>query len=515
MPLSGHDRTPAWIPERELREYFLPQFAAAVKAGAKTVMVNSGEINGVPVHVNKHMLTDILKGELQFKGFIVSDWQDIEYLYMRHKVAKDNKEAVLMAINAGIDMSMVPLDYTFCEDLVALVKEGKVPMSRVDDAVQRILKVKYEVGLFESPTGNAADFTKFNGPAHNKLNYDIAAECITLLKNTNNILPLSVGKKILVTGPAANSMRVLNGGWSRNWQGDNSDETEKDKNTILEGITRVFGNANVDYSEGANFTEAVNIAETVKKAASADVIVVCIGENSYTETPGNINDLNISPSQIELVTALSKTGKPIVMVLAEGRPRTLQSIEPFANAVVHTYLLGNEGGNVVADMLVGKINPSGRLPYTYPRFANSLHNYYHKFTETKEAQEVAGYDPQWEFGFGLSYTTFKYDNLKLSSSSLNASGSITVTVDVTNTGKIAGKESVLLFVSDLVASITPEAKRLRAFDKVELQPGQTKKVTFTLSKDNISFINIDLKRVVEPGEFKVSVGGLQASFNYL
>lgn len=515
MPLSGHDRTPAWIPERELREYFLPQFAAAVKAGAKTVMVNSGEINGVPVHANKHILTGILKDELQFKGFVVSDWQDIEYLYQRHKVAKDNKEAVLIAINAGIDMSMVPLDYTFCEDLVTLVKEGKVPMSRIDDAVQRILKVKYEVGLFDNPTGNAADYSEFNSLAHNKLNYDIAAECITLLKNSNNILPLSVGKKILVTGPAANSMRALNGGWSRNWQGDNSDETEKDKNTILEGIRNVFGDKNVEYSQGASFTDAVSISETVRKAASADVIVVCIGENSYTETPGNINDLSMSPSQMELVTALSKTGKPIVMILAEGRPRILQAIERFTWAVVHTYLLGNEGGNVVADMLAGKINPSGRLPYTYPRYVNSLHNYYHKFTETKEAQEVAGYDPQWEFGFGLSYTTFKYDNLKLSSNNLNANGSITVTVDVTNTGKIMGKESVLLYVSDLVASITPEAKRLRAFDKVEIEPGQTKKVTFILSKENISFINIDLKRVVEPGEFKISVGGLEASFSYL
>ena len=514
MPLSGHDRTPAWIPERELREYFLPQFAAAVKAGAKTVMVNSGEINGIPVHSNKHILTDILKGELQFKGFIVSDWQDIQYLYQRHKIAVDNKDAVMIAINAGIDMSMVPTDFTFCDDLIALVKEGKVSMGRVDDAVSRILKVKFEAGLFEQPAGNAKDYPLFNSPQHNKLNYDVAAECITLLKNENQILPLATGKKIFVAGPSASSMRPLNGGWSRNWQGLNSNETEKGKNTILEAITNVFGTANVTYSEGATFTEAKDMKEAVTKAEAADVIVLCIGEDSYTETPGNIDDITISAPQIELAKALAATGKPVVFVLTEGRPRIISAIEPLSKAVIHAYLLGNEGGNVIADVLAGKINPSGKLPYTYPRHTNSLTNYYHKFTESLEFDPTAGYNPQWEFGYGLSYTSFAYSDLKLSAPTMDANGALTVTVKLTNTGKLAGKETALLYASDMVASITPEVKRLRAFQKVDLKPGESKVLTFTLKAADLSFINNDLKRVTEPGKFTLSIGGLSSVFSY-
>jgi beta-glucosidase len=514
MPLSGHDRTPAWIPERELREYFLPQFAAAIKQGAKTVMVNSGEINGVPVHASKHLLTDILKGELGFKGFAVSDWQDIQYLYQRHKVAADNKEAVMIAINAGIDMSMVPTDFTFCDDLIALVREGKVSMSRIDDAVSRILKVKYETGLFEQPVGDANDYPLFNSTEHNRLNYDLAAECITLLKNEAQLLPLRKGTKILVTGPSAASMRALNGGWARNWQGTNSDETERGKNTILEAIASVFGSENVAYSGGSTFTEASGIKDAVGKASSADVIVLCIGEDSYTETPGNIDALTISASQIELAKALAATGKPVVYVLTEGRPRVISEIEPFSKAVLHTYLLGNEGGNVVADVLAGVINPSGRLPYTYPRHTNSLTNYYHKHTETSEFDPAAGYNPQWEFGHGLSYTSFVYSGLKLNSSELKAGSPLRVSVTVTNNGKVAGKETALLFVSDLVASITPEVRRLRGFKKVDLKPGESRELTFNVTSEDISFINSDLQRVTEPGAFKLSVGGLNASFNF-
>lgn len=514
MPLSGHDRTPAWIPERELREYFLPQFAAAVKAGAKSVMVNSAEINGVPVHANKHILTDILKGELGFKGLVVSDWQDIQYLYQRHRVAKDNKEAVMIAINAGIDMSMVPTDFTFTEALIALAKEGKIPMTRIDDAVRRILRVKYETGLFENPVGAAKDYPLFNSAAHNQLNYDLTAECITLLKNTNNILPLAQGKKILVTGPSANSMRSLNGGWSRIWQGTTSDETEKEKNTILEAVQHVFGAGNVEYSAGADFDKVLDVRDAVAKAANVDVIVLCIGETSYTETPGNIGDLRISDAQIELAKALAGTGKPIVYVLTEGRPRIISAIEPLSAAVIHAYLAGNEGGNVIADVLAGKVNPSGKLPYTYPRSTNSLVNYYHRYTETLQFDETAGYNPQWEFGFGLSYTQFGYTNLKLSSATLKDGAPITVTVDVTNTGKVAGKETVLMYVSDEVASITPEVKRLRGFEKIELQPGQMKTVTFKIDKDRLSFINGQLQRVTEAGDFTVSVGGLKAGFKY-
>ncbi len=514
MPLSGHDRTPAWIPERELREYFLPSFTAAVQAGAKTVMVNSAEINGVPVHANKHILTDILKTELQFKGFVVSDWQDIEYLYTRHKVAKDNKEAVMMGINAGIDMSMVPYEFSFCDALISLVKEGKVSMARIDDAVRRILKVKFETGLFNNPTGNNADYPDVNSEAHNKLNYDAAAECITLLKNNNNILPLSFGKKILVTGPAANSMRSLNGGWSRTWQGYNSNETEAAKNTIYEAIKNNFGGANVTYSEGVHFDSTVDINDAVAKAAAADVVILCIGENSYTENPGNVNDLTISAPQLALAKAIIATGKPLVIVLAEGRPRIISAIEPGATAVLHSFFAGNEGGNAVADVLSGKINPSGKMPYSYPRYANALSNYYHKNTETLAFDEMGGFNPQWQFGYGLSYTSFKYANLQLSSASLTDKMPLTVSVEVTNTGKVTGKETALLFVTDLVASITPEAKRLRGFEKIELQPGETKKVTFRISKENLSFINTDLKRVTEPGEFKLMIGDQSAMFTY-
>lgn len=514
MPLSGHDRTPAWIPERELREYFLPQFAAAVKAGARTVMVNSAEINGLPVHADKHILTDILKAELGFTGFAVSDWQDIQYLYLRHHIAKDNKEAVMIAVNAGIDMSMVPTDYTFCEALVALVKEGKVPQSRIDDAVTRILTVKYEMGLFDRPLGKASDYKDFNSPAHNQLNYAVAAESIALLKNEAEFLPLKPGMKIFVTGPSANSMRPLNGGWARNWQGLNSDETEAAHNTILEAIQNKFGKEQVSYAAGTSFTEAVDIAAAVKQAASADVIILCIGENSYTETPGNISDLTLSAPQLELAKALSQTGKPIVFVLTEGRPRIIAQIEPYATSVLHAFLSGNETGNVIADILDGKVNPSARLPYTYPRYTNALQNYYHKYTESMEFDPTAGYQPQWEFGFGLSYTQFKYSDLKLSSEMLTSNQPLQVSVRVTNTGKREGKETVLLYVSDLVASVTPEVKRLRAFEKIDLKPGESKIITFTLDAAALSFINRDLQRVTEPGEFKLSIADLSAGFNY-
>ncbi|SDZ86735.1 beta-glucosidase [Arachidicoccus rhizosphaerae] len=513
MPLSGHDRTPAWIPERELREYFLPQFKSAIDHGALTVMVNSGEINGVPVHANHHILTDILKGELRFKGFAVSDWQDIEYLWQRHHVAKDNKDAVKIAVNAGIDMSMVPVDYSFSKDLLDLAKSGEVSEGRINDAVTRILYVKYKLGLFDRPIGNASDYSLFGGKEHQQLNYDVASECVTLLKNKNNILPLKKGIKILVTGPAANTMRSLNGGWARVWQGTTSDETEKDKNTILEALQQRLGNQ-VLYAPGTEFDSSTKegIQAAVDQANSADLILFCGGESSYTETPGNINDLTISSPQIQLVKALAKTGKPMVMVLTEGRPRIVSAIEPFMQGIIDALYPGNQGGNVIADILLGKINPSGKLPYTYPRFTNALANYYHKYTESKEFDINGGYDPQWEFGYGLSYTTFDYSDLQLSSTVVSDNRPLQISVTVKNTGDRKGKETVLVYASDLVASITPEVKRLRAFKKVELQPGGSQTLHFTLSKKDLSFINNDLKRVTEPGDFTLEVGGLKQSF---
>ena len=516
MPLSGHDRTPAWIPESALREYFLPQFQSAVNHGALTVMVNSGEINGVPVHANHHILTDILKGELKFKGFAVSDWQDIEYLWQRHHVARDNKEAVKIAVNAGIDMSMVPLDFSFTKDLLQLVKEGAVSPQRINDAVTRILYVKYKLGLFEHPVGNASDYPLFGGKAHQQINYDIASQSVTLLKNNNHILPLKKGLKILVTGPAANTMRTLNGGWSRVWQGTTSDQTEKDKNTILEAFRQRWEglNGQVLYAPGVDFDSAspAGIQQAVDQANQADLIVFCAGESSYAETPGNINDLTISAPQIALAKALSTTGKPMVMVLTEGRPRIVSAIEPYMQGVIDALYPGNQGGNVIADILTGKINPSGKLPYTYPRYPNALSNYYHKYTESKEFDIEGGYNPQWEFGYGLSYTTFSYSNLILDNTTVTDTRPLKFSVTVKNTGDRAGMETVLAYCSDLVASITPEVKRLRAFKKIALKPGESQTLAFTITKKDLSFINQRLQRVTEPGDFTLEVGGLKKDF---
>lgn len=515
MPLSGHDRTPAWIPENALREYFLPQFQSAVNHGALTVMVNSGEINGVPVHANHHILTDILKGELKFKGFAVSDWQDIEYLWQRHHVAKDNKEAVKIAINAGIDMSMVPLDFSFTKDLIELVKEGAVSRERINDAVTRILYVKYKMGLFSQPVGNAADYPLFGGQAHQQINYELASESVTLLKNNNHILPLKPGLKILVTGPAANTMRSLNGGWSRVWQGTTSNQTEKNKNTILEALReRLEDQGQILYAPGVNFDSASTegIRQAVDLANQADLVIFCAGESSYAETPGNINDLTISAPQIALAKALSKTGKPMVMVLTEGRPRIVSAIEPYMQGVIDALYPGNQGGNVIADILTGKINPSGKLPYTYPRYTNALSNYYHKYTESKEFDTEGGYNPQWAFGYGLSYTTFSYSNLVLDNTAVTDTQPLKFSVTVKNTGDKTGKETVLAYCSDLVASITPEVKRLRAFQKITLKPGESRTLRFTITKKDLSFINQALKRVTEPGDFTLEVGGLKKDF---
>ena len=430
FPLDGKDRTPAWIPDRYMREYFLPSFKAAVNAGAMSVMVNSSEINGVPVHSSHYLLTDVLRGELGFKGVIVTDWMDIKYLNTRHHVAATQKDAVLIAINAGIDMSMVPLDYTFYDLLSQLVKEGKVPVSRIDESVRRILKMKFELGIFDHPVGNPDDYPKFGSAEFAAVSLKSAAESITLLKNNNSILPLKKDMKVLVTGPGANSMRALNGGWSYTWQGDVTNQFTTDKNTIFKAIQQKIGKDNVEFEPGSDYSNPIDIDAAVKAAKKSDVIVLCLGENSYAENPGNIDDLNLSSAQTDLANALAATGKPVILVMTEGRPRIITDIENKSTAIIMAYLPGNEGGNALADILFGDANPSGRLPYTYPRYANALVNYYRKNIENGNSDDAHGYNPLYEFGYGLSYTNFTYSNLKINKPTLKEGETLTVTVDV-------------------------------------------------------------------------------------
>lgn len=515
FPLSGKDRTPAWIPDRYMREYFLPSFAEAVKAGAKTLMINSGEINGVPVHASKYLLTDVLRGELHFDGIAVTDWRDIQYLHDRHHIAATQKDAVMIAVNAGVDMSMVPYDYTFFTYLVELVKEGKVSMARINEAVHRILKVKYELGLFERPVGNPADYPKFGSEEYRMASVQAANEAITLLKNNSNVLPLKKSMKVLVTGPTANTMRSLDGGWSYTWQGDESDKFAANKNTILEAIQQKIGKNNVSYEAGAAFDSLQNIDEAVNAAKKADVVVLCLGELSYTENVGNIEDLNLPPAQIQLAQALAKTGKPVILVLAEGRPRIVTDAEKLSAATLMAYLPGNEGGDAIASILFGDVNPSGKLPITYPRFPNALNNYYRKNLENGNPDDKHGYNPLYEFGTGLSYTTFSYNNLHISKPELKDNETLTVTVDVKNTGQVEGKESVLLYTSQQYASIAPDTKRLRAYDKISLKPGETKTVSFKITPKDLAFVNDISKTVTEAGEFKIMVGDQTQSFNYV
>ena len=528
FPLTGRDRTPAWIPENYLREYFLPTFDAAVKAGARTVMINSGEINGVPGHVNKHILTDILRGELGFKGFVVSDWEDIKKLVTTWRIAATEKEATRQAIMAGIDMSMVPLDYSFADHLIALVKEGAVPQSRIDQAVRRILRVKFELGLFEKPVPTAALKARFALPESRQVSLQAARESLTLLKNANNILPLAKTTKVLVTGPTSDSMISLNNGWSYVWQGSEESLYPKDRPTIRKAIEEKVGAANVTFVQGTKITrpagstsnntptdkeEEVDIAAAVSAAQNVDVIVLALGEGSYCETPGNVTDLTIGEPQIKLAEALKATGKPIVMVLVEGRPRIINRIADSANAILMAYNPSNEGGTAIADVLFGDVNPSGKLPFTYPRTPNGLINYDHKPFETEDtAFGNMAFKPQFEFGEGLSYTTFAYSDLRLGKQVITANEELPVSVTVTNTGSRAGKEAVLVYVSDLVASISPPRRRLRRFAKISLEPGQSRTLTFKLRRDDLSFIGADNKPVAEPGEFDVRVGGISQRF---
>ena len=523
---NGRDRTPAWIPENYLREYFLPTFDAAVKAGAHTVMVNSAEINGVPGHVNHHILTEILRGELGFKGFVVSDWEDVKKLVTVWHVAATEKEATRMAVMAGIDMSMVPLDYSFADNLIALAKEGAVPQSRIDEAVRRILKVKYELGLFENPNPNAALKSKIGLAESRQASLQAARESMTLLKNTSDLLPLAKNRKVLVTGPTADSLISLNNGWSYVWQGSEESLYPKDRPTIRRAIEAKVGAANLTYVPGTQITRRagspsngtptnieseVDIPAAVRAAKDADVVVLCVGEGSYAETPGNIPDLTLGEPQLKLAEAIQATGKPVVLVLVEGRPRIINRIVDKAGAVLMAYNPGNEGGQAIADVLFGDFNPSGKLPFTYPRTPNGLLTYDHKAFET-EGFDNAGFTPQFEFGSGLSYTTFAYSDLRLNKKTIAGNEDVSVSVTVKNSGKRSGKEVVQLYLSDLVASLSPPGIRLKRFAKVYLEPGQTRTLTFQLRPDDLSFIDTNNKRVVEPGEFEVTIAGLKDRF---
>lgn len=517
---SGKDRTPAYIAPDDLREKYFRPFKDCMQAGALTMMVNSASINSVPVHASHEYLTEWAKEQLKWDGMAVTDWADINNLYTREHIAADRKEAVALGINAGIDMIMDPYDPEVCKDIIAAVNEKMIPMSRIDDAVRRVLRLKVRLGLFENPVWNVDNYDKFACKEFQDNSYDAAVESMVLLKNEDNVLPISAGKKILVVGPNANSMRTLNGGWSYTWQGD-ADKFASQYNTIFEALQKVYGEKNVSYVAGVNYNMAsrkwdketdIDINAAVRAARKADIIVACIGENTYCETPGNVNDLNLSSNQKELVRSLAKTGKPIVMVLNEGRPRIINDIEPLAKAVVDIMLPGNYGGDALASLISGKENFSGRLPFTYSKYVNSLHTYDYKVSENVQTMDGlynydATMDVQWPFGAGLSYTSFEYSGLKsISPVQFNADDMLTFEVTVKNTGSVKGKEAVLLFSSDIVASKVPDVKRLRQFTKVELNPGESKIVRLEIPAHELAFVGHDGKWRLEKGQFRIACG---------
>ena len=521
-PWTGKDRTPAYLNPQIIREKYFEPFKAAALAGTLTMMVNSASVNGVPLHASYEYLTKWLKEDLQWDGFLVTDWADINNLFTREKVAKDKKDAIRIAINAGIDMSMDPYSVDFCILLKQLVQEGQVKMDRIDDAVRRILRAKYRLGLFDEPNTGGKGYEKFGCEEFAQASLKAAEESIVLLKN-DGILPLQTSNvKILLTGPNANQMRCLHGGWSYTWQGSRAEDLSEKYNTIYEALCQKYGQGSVILEQGVTYNEegayynehTLEIDKAVAAAAGADVIIACIGENSYTETPGNLSNLWLSENQRNLVKELAKTGKPVILVLNEGRPRLIADIEPIAKAVVDIFLPGNYGGDALANLLAGDANFSAKMPYTYPKEINSLHTYDYKVSE--EVGTMAGaydYDAkvslQWPFGYGLSYTTFEYSNLRVDKTSFTADDMLTVSVDVKNTGSRAGKEAVLLYSSDLVASIVPDNRRLRDFTKVELQPGEQKTVTFQLPAKQLAFVGADCRWTLEEGDFKLRVGRLE------
>ena len=529
--ISGKDRTPSYIPEHVLRELHLPAFEKAISQGAKTIMINSGLINGIPVHADRYLLTDLLRDELGFDGIILTDWEDINKLHDRDKVAESRKDAIKIAINAGIDMSMIPYDYEeFCDNLLELVKEGEISEARIDESVRRILKLKIELGLFDKK--NKPDYSDFGSQTHQNYAYAAAVESMTLLKNENSTLPIRNKNKILVTGPNGDSMRTLNGAWTYSWQGEKTDFFAGDHNTIYEAIKNKFTDSDVKYIPGVTYPinedydkepkfeyydQYVDQKKEAIKYANeeADIIVLCLGENTYTEKPGDLNDINLNRLQIDFANEIIKSGKPVVLVLNIGRPRLISEIESKVNAVINIYLPGNFGGDALADILYGSVNPSGKLPYSYPLYSNSLIPYNYKPAEVQNnAQGAYNYVGEvnnlYDFGFGLSYTSFEYSNLKLNSNQFSKNENIYLSVDIKNTGEIEGKEVIQVYSKDHYASLTPDIKRLRAFKKIKLKPGETKNVKFEIQVQDLGFVNYQNKHVVETGKFDLMVGSLKS-----
>lgn len=509
-PFSGKDRSPAYIPEHYLRQYYIEPFRDAIEKGALTVMLNSGSINGVPGHIDSYLITDILKGELKLKGFVITDWGDISRLVEVHKVAKDIREATKMAVLAGVDMCMVPYDASFATDVVDLVKAGEIPMSRIDDAVRRILFVKFKLGIFTKAFHDPNEYPKFGSNEFAELSKQAAIEAITLLKNNDNILPLrQKNAKILICGPAANSLTSLNGPWSRTFKGDDPSYDDAGKKTFLQAMQSVYGDKNILFELGTSFDETIdNSHNLLSKAKQSDIIFICLGEKPTTEKFSDIHNLSLPSNQIELVKLLSKTAKPIVLVLLQGRPRVIREIEPLASAIIMAYWPGHEGGRALADIIYGEASPSGKLPYTYPRFSNTLHTYQHKGSDKfDENFGMNGFNPQWEFGYGLSYTNFQFDNLTISADTIFSNQNLTLTINIKNIGDYAGKEVVQLYLRDLVATLTPDDKKLVGFEKIQLNAGESKLVTLTVNYNDLMFVGLNNKWIAEEGEFEILIGG--------
>ncbi len=505
---NGKDRANALIPENSLRQYFLPPFEKAIKNGAMGVMISSNAVNGIPCHINSFYINDILKGELGFKGVVISDFSDVDLLVSGHLSAKDKREATKMAVNAGLDLLMNPFDADVVDYIVDLVEKGEISMARIDDAVTRILRLKFYLNLFEVPYNNPKEYPNFASESHIEANYQTASEAITLLKNANNILPLLSTKKVLVTGYSANSINILNGAWSRSFLGQDTKFNDPSKLTILEAIKKQVGTSNIEFVEGTDYLEDINADEAVEKAKNVDYIVVCVGEIPASEKPSDINELELPKVQQELVKKLSKLGKPIILVMVQGRPRIIREIEPLVDAIVMAYLPGDEGGRAISDVLFGDINPSGKLPYTYPKYSGNYLTYYHKKTDIRDVNwGFDGFYPQFEFGFGLSYTTFKYSNLKISKDTLLSNEELKISIDIQNTGDREGKEVVQVYLKDLIATVSPDSKKLVRFTKIELNPNETKTINFMLTLKDLESIGIHNTWITEDGEFEVQVGG--------